>query len=53
MLAGRRRAVDLRTGGLGQLDRRDAHAAGRGMDQHALAAPQRSVAVPRPPKAVA
>jgi hypothetical protein len=50
MLAGRRGAVDLRTGGLGQLDCRYAHAAGRRVDQHPLAGPQRSVAVQRRPR---
>ena len=36
VLTGRRRAVYLGAGGLGQLDGRDADATGRRVDQHSL-----------------
>ena len=50
VLTRRRRAVDLRPGGLGQLDGRDADAACRRVDQHPLTGTQRTVAVQRRPR---
>ena len=50
MLCGRRGAVHLGAGGLGELDSRDTDTAGRGVHQHPLSGAQRPVTVQRGPR---